>query len=104
MEAFAMPDGLPEDPHYLGPSDQVRNQIILALYRMPPEVASFAVDQCFFSSLGVPADIRGLVLPKDIATDRWIILLLERESDDEEGALTTIAEEVAHAWLGHEYW
>jgi hypothetical protein len=88
---------------YLGPSQYVRHYILAALLRMPDDVANFAANRCFFTSLGGPGDIHALTLPPNVAGDRWMIALLESSADDPEESMTTVAEEVAHAWLGHRY-
>ncbi len=91
------------DLNYLGPSENARNVILAALMRMPDEIVDFASEKVLFTSLGGPGNICALTLPPGVAAERWIVALLEAPAEDPEEAMTTVAEEVAHAWLGHRY-
>ena len=66
----------------------------------------FALDRCTFTSVG--HDIVGMTLPGRIGVHSaerrsrnvWIIVVLDQELGEE--FQTTIAHEIAHAWLGHD--
>jgi hypothetical protein len=89
---------------FYGEDAETRLRIIRVLYQLPEDVISFVLDRCSFLSVGRTTS--GMVLPGKIGVHAqekrsrncWLILLDEREIDDE----SVIAHEIAHAWLGHD--
>jgi hypothetical protein len=69
-------------------------------------VGRFALDRCAFTSVG--QTILGMALPGRIGVhvaerrskNVWIIVSLDQEPGEE--LQTTVAHEIAHAWLGHD--
>lgn len=83
----------------------MRMHIVATIMRLPRDVMQFALDRCCFISLG--RGVQGITLPGRIGTDEagrdentWIIVLSDDLAFHE--AESTVAHEIAHAFLGHD--
>jgi hypothetical protein len=78
--------------------------IIDTVDRLPREIAEFACKSCVFVSVG---KVRAITLPSSWQTwpgaesPEYLIVLLDDKPSSEFAAI--IAHEIAHAWLGHNY-
>jgi hypothetical protein len=101
-------DQIAYDVSYYGDFDATQAAVVIAVSRLPAEVAEFVFDRCRFLSVG--RGINGMVLPGRIGTDHkgasenvWLILLHDNAlSDYGEAAQGIVAHEIAHAWLRHD--
>ena len=97
---------LTEEIGYYGERPETLLRIAQTIAALPDDVAIFALRQMVFASVG--AGVMGMTLPGRIGLaggsrafkNRWIVILDDAMPDNE--FPTTIAHEIAHAWLKHD--
>jgi hypothetical protein len=89
-------------PLYYGEDDNFQGTLAHVLVALPEKVRDYTLARCIIFSIGRGA--AGIVWPARVAQSsryrrpKWLIVISE-EADDLE---STIAHEIAHAWLRHD--
>jgi hypothetical protein len=82
---------------------QVEQKLIEALCRLPEDARDFALDRCFFITMGGENEGGFYVSPTTLAAGaeepRWLVVL--NSSWKGEDFQSAVAHEIAHLWLGH---
>jgi integrase len=81
-----------------GDDFQVEQKLIAALCRLPEDVREFALEKCFFVTIGRDDDGGFFVSPQFVSGRSLVVLNSAWKVDDFQSA---VAHEIAHLWLGH---
>lgn len=86
---------------FAGDDDRLRLALASVLVRLPKRVRHFVQRRCQILSIGLGSG--AITWPASIVDKRvkWLIVMSETKFRSQRRRESTIAHEVAHAWLGH---